>query len=118
MNNPPDISQDPKEYEEYAHGIQKHVRGYLMVGALLLTFTVITVALSYVHFGTRQGQHCNCHAGGHDQGGRRCRGFHASGCGKTPHLPHSDFHRLFCDGPLLAYITGVVRLSDLSLNVP
>src|SRR4029077_2460883 len=46
MNNPPDISQDPKEYEEYAHGIQKHVRGYLMVGALLLTFTVITVALS------------------------------------------------------------------------
>jgi len=52
MNNPPDISQDSKEYEEYAHGIQKHVRGYLMVGALLLTFTVITVALSYVHFGT------------------------------------------------------------------
>ena len=51
MNNPPDISQDSKEYEEYAHGIQKHVRGYLMVGALLLTFTVITVALSYVHFG-------------------------------------------------------------------
>src|SRR6266545_3370737 len=41
MNNPPDISQDSKEYEEYAHGIQKHVRGYLMV-----------VALSYVHFGT------------------------------------------------------------------
>src|SRR5260370_383622 len=54
MNNPPDISQDPKEYEEYAHGIQKHVRGYLMVGALLLTFTAITVALSYVDFGTRK----------------------------------------------------------------
>ena len=52
MNNPPDISQDPKEYEEYAHGVQKHVRGYLMVGALLLAFTGITVALSYVHFGT------------------------------------------------------------------
>ena len=52
MNNPPDISQDPKEYEEYAHGVQKHVRGYLMVGALLLAFTAITVALSYVHFGT------------------------------------------------------------------
>src|SRR5947207_3943416 len=51
MNNPPDVSQDPKEYEEYAHGIQKHVRGYLMVGALLLTFTAITVALSYVDFG-------------------------------------------------------------------
>jgi len=54
MNNPPDISQDPKEYEEYAHGVQKHVRGYLMVGALLLTFTGITVALSYVDFGTRK----------------------------------------------------------------
>jgi caa(3)-type oxidase subunit IV len=52
MNNPPDISQDSKEYEEYAHGVQKHVRGYLMVGALLLAFTAITVALSYVHFGT------------------------------------------------------------------
>src|SRR5438874_12016179 len=54
MNNPPDISQDPKEYEEYAHGIQKHVRGYLVVGALLLTFTAVTVALSYVDFGTRK----------------------------------------------------------------
>src|SRR5262245_61513632 len=54
MNNPPDVSQDPKEYEEYAHGVQKHGRGYLMVGALLLTFTAITVALSYVDFGTRK----------------------------------------------------------------
>ncbi|HXP35545.1 MAG TPA: cytochrome C oxidase subunit IV family protein [Chthoniobacterales bacterium] len=51
MNNPPDVAQDPKEYEEYAHGVQKHVRGYLMVGALLLTFTAVTVALSYVDFG-------------------------------------------------------------------
>src|SRR6266480_2563797 len=48
MNNPPDISQDPSEHEEYAHNIQKHVRGYLMVGATLLA---ITVALSYVNFG-------------------------------------------------------------------
>ena len=54
MNNPPDISQDPKEYEEYAHGIRKHVRGYLMVGATLLVFTGVTVALSYVHFGTQK----------------------------------------------------------------
>ncbi len=54
MNNPPDVTQDPKEYEEYAHGVQKHVRGYLMVGALLLTFTAVTVALSYVDFGTRK----------------------------------------------------------------
>src|SRR5216117_4445610 len=54
MNNPPDVSQDPKEYEEYAHNVQKHVRGYLMVGALLLVFTGITVALSYVDFGARK----------------------------------------------------------------
>src|SRR6266403_1973494 len=54
MNNPPDVSQDPKEYEEYAHNVQKHVRGYLMVGALLLIFTGITVALSYVDFGARK----------------------------------------------------------------
>jgi caa(3)-type oxidase subunit IV len=54
MNNPPDISQDSKEYEEYAHGIRKHVKGYLMVGVFLLTFTALTVALSYVNFGTRK----------------------------------------------------------------
>src|SRR6266704_1440866 len=54
MNNPPDVSQDPKEHEEYAHNVQKHVRGYLMVGALLLAFTAITVARSYVDFGARK----------------------------------------------------------------
>lgn len=52
MNNPPDVSPDPSEHEEYAHNVQKHVRGYLMVGGTLLAFTVITVALSYVNFGT------------------------------------------------------------------
>src|SRR5213595_3858030 len=54
MNNPPDISQDPSEHEEYAHNVQKHVRGYLMVGSILLTFTAITVALSYVNFGRQK----------------------------------------------------------------
>ena len=52
MNNPPDVSPDPSEHEEYAHNVQKHVRGYLMVGATLLAFTAITVALSYVNFGS------------------------------------------------------------------
>ncbi len=52
MNNPPDVSPDSKEYEEYAHGVQKHVRAYLMVGAILISFTALTVALSYVNFGT------------------------------------------------------------------
>jgi caa(3)-type oxidase subunit IV len=54
MNNPPDISQDPKEYEEYAHNVQKHVMRYVAVGIALLVFTGITVALSYVDFGTRK----------------------------------------------------------------
>jgi len=52
MNNPPDISQDPAEHEEYAHNVKKHVKGYLTVGALLLAGTAITVALSYVDFGS------------------------------------------------------------------
>ena len=51
MNNPPDISPVEHETEEYAHEVRRHVRGYLMVGATLLAFTVITVALSYVNFG-------------------------------------------------------------------
>jgi cytochrome c oxidase subunit 4 len=51
MNNPPEIAQDPAEHEEYAHGVQQHVTRYLIVGGLLLFFTVLTVALSYVDFG-------------------------------------------------------------------
>jgi cytochrome c oxidase subunit 4 len=54
MNNPPDVSPDPSEHEEYAHNVQKHVRGYLTVGAMLLAFTAVTVALSYVNFGTQK----------------------------------------------------------------
>jgi caa(3)-type oxidase subunit IV len=54
MNNPPDVSPDPSEHEAYAHDVAKHVRGYLMVGATLLTFTAITVFLSYVNFGTQK----------------------------------------------------------------
>jgi hypothetical protein len=102
MNNPPDISQDPKEYEEYAHGIRKHVRGYLMVGATLLVFTGVTVrgnASRYI-----QGR-----AGGGN--------FYASRRRETADLSDPDFHRVFCAWPLLAYIFGVVRLPDLSLNV-
>lgn len=36
------------------HDVAKHVRKYLMVGALLLIFTAITVGLSYVDFGTNK----------------------------------------------------------------
>ena len=51
MNNPPDVSPDPSEHEEYAHNVSKHVKGYLIVGAILLAATALTVGLSYVDFG-------------------------------------------------------------------
>lgn len=54
MQHPPDVAPVDHETEEYAHDVSHHVRKYLMVGALLLTFTVITVALSYVDFGSRK----------------------------------------------------------------
>jgi caa(3)-type oxidase subunit IV len=54
MNNPPDISQDSKEHEEYAHNVQKHVKGYLLVGAALIVCTALTVGLSYVNFGSQK----------------------------------------------------------------
>ena len=54
MNNPPDISPVEHETEEYAHEVRRHVRGDLLVGATLLAFTAINVALSYVNFGTQK----------------------------------------------------------------
>ena len=36
------------------HDVSKHVRKYLMVGALLMIFTIITVALSYFDFGSHK----------------------------------------------------------------
>lgn len=54
MNNPPDISPVSHETEAFApdaEHVQQHVRKYLMVGATLLVFTIITVALSYIDFG-------------------------------------------------------------------
>ncbi len=54
MNNPPDVSQDPSEHEQYAHDVAHHVKKYMMVGATLLAFTALTVFLSYLDFGTRK----------------------------------------------------------------
>ena len=56
MNNPPDISPTEHETEHYAHEVSKHVRGYLLVGATLLAFTALTVALSYVHLRLAKGE--------------------------------------------------------------
>src|SRR5437773_2324876 len=54
MNNPPDVTQDTHEQEHYAHEVAHHVKKYMMVGATLLVFTGITVALSYLDLGTRK----------------------------------------------------------------
>jgi cytochrome c oxidase subunit IV len=57
MNNPPTTAPVEHETEHYAphsHDVSKHVRGYLWVGATLLVFTGLTVALSYVNFGTQK----------------------------------------------------------------
>ena len=40
--------------DHVAHDVSKHIRGYLMVGLTLLVFTGITVALSYLDFGTQK----------------------------------------------------------------
>jgi cytochrome c oxidase subunit 4 len=44
-------------HHDEAEHVAKHVRGYLYVGALLLVFTLITVALSYVDFDKMFGGH-------------------------------------------------------------
>ena len=49
---PVGTSPEAAHDEHVAHNISKHIRGYLMVGATLITFTAITVFLSYVNFGT------------------------------------------------------------------
>jgi cytochrome c oxidase subunit IV len=45
---------DTSHDEHGPHDVAKHVRGYLIVGVTLLTFTAITVFLSYVNFGTQK----------------------------------------------------------------
>jgi caa(3)-type oxidase subunit IV len=54
MNETPEsASADPLPPDEHtAEHVAGHVRRYIMVGVTLLTFTAITVALSYVNFGT------------------------------------------------------------------
>jgi len=41
-------------HEHAAHDVSKHIRAYLMVGLTLIVFTAITVALSYIDFGSQK----------------------------------------------------------------
>jgi caa(3)-type oxidase subunit IV len=45
---------DAAHDEHAAHDVAKHIRAYVMVGLTLIVFTGITVALSYVNFGTQK----------------------------------------------------------------
>ena len=44
-------------HHDHAHDVAKHVRGYLMVGGLLIVLTGVTVGLSYVNFDKMFGGH-------------------------------------------------------------
>ena len=47
------VAGDHHDHDDH-HDVSKHVRKYLMVGALLMVFTIITVALSYFDFGSHK----------------------------------------------------------------
>jgi caa(3)-type oxidase subunit IV len=47
------VGGDDHAHDDH-HDVGKHVRKYLMVGALLMVFTIITVALSYFDFGSHK----------------------------------------------------------------
>ena len=49
----PQIVGDVPPPDEHAHAdVSKHIRGYLKIGGILLFGTMLTVALSYVNFGS------------------------------------------------------------------
>ena len=48
------VVDEPGHAHDDHHDVSKHVRKYLMVGALLMVFTIITVALSYFDFGSHK----------------------------------------------------------------
>ncbi len=53
MENPSDHSHTHTPDHAVAHHVDKHVKGYLLVGGLLLFCTAVTVWLSFVNFGTQ-----------------------------------------------------------------
>lgn len=55
--NVPVVAEPVREehaHDDHDHDVSKHVKKYLLVGALLLTFTGLTVFLSYVNFGSHK----------------------------------------------------------------
>lgn len=54
MPVPRDEAHQEHARHDHDHDVSKHVKKYLLVGALLLTFTALTVFLSYVNFGSHK----------------------------------------------------------------
>jgi cytochrome c oxidase subunit 4 len=54
MDKTPEQSHAHAAEHNAADHVNAHVKGYLLVGGLLMVFTFITVGLSYVNFGTPQ----------------------------------------------------------------
>ncbi len=55
--NVPVVAEPRREehaHDDHDHDVSKHVKKYLLVGALLLTFTGLTVFLSYINFGSHK----------------------------------------------------------------
>ena len=51
----PAAADGHSEHDDHvAHNVSKHIRAYLLVGLTLITFTAITVGLSYINFGTQK----------------------------------------------------------------
>jgi cytochrome c oxidase subunit 4 len=53
----PTVATDSHDHGHSPEDIARHVKGYLMVGGVLLICTVLTVALSYVDFDKYFGGH-------------------------------------------------------------
>ena len=54
MEQTPEHSHSHAPDHDVAHHVDSHVKGYLLVGGLLMFFTVVTVWLSFVNFGSQQ----------------------------------------------------------------
>lgn len=48
------LARDPHAPHDDAHHVAAHVKKYLLVGGVLLGFTILTVYLSYVDFGSHK----------------------------------------------------------------
>jgi cytochrome c oxidase subunit 4 len=53
MEQTPDHSEAHVVDHDVAHHVNSHVKGYILVGGVLMICTGLTVALSYVNFGTQ-----------------------------------------------------------------